>query len=79
MGYAAIIVACITVAGQVFTAVLVILLKRFVSPPSGDTLGNVVERTHHQSAVTTAGVKALIEHQGCGELPPELKPDRMEP
>lgn len=62
MGWAAIIVASITVVGQAFTAVLVILLRRFVAPPSGNTLGEVAERSHHLAAVNTAALKAVVEH-----------------
>jgi hypothetical protein len=73
MGYAIIVAAVIAAVGTVTNTVLTILLRRFVSPPSGDTLGEVAERAHHLAAVGVAGVKWIAEHSNGGDLPAEMK------
>lgn len=62
MGYAIVIAALIAAVGSVATTWLQVRTRRELRPPSGGTIGEAVERTHHLSAVNTAALKAVIEH-----------------
>jgi len=73
MGYAVVIAAVVAAAGTVTNTVLTIFLRRFVSPPSGGTLGEIAERAHHNSVVGVAGVKYMARQVNHGELPAEIE------
>lgn len=62
MGYAIVVAALIAACGSVLTTWLQVRTRRDLRPPSGGTIGEAVERTHHLAAVNTAGLKALVEH-----------------
>ena len=56
MGYAVVIASVVAAGGAIANTVLTVLLRRFVSPPSGDTLGNVAEKAHHAAEASAAGM-----------------------
>lgn len=66
MGYAMVATASIAAVASVLNTVLSVLLRRFMRPPSGGTLGEVVERTEHVSHVTAAGVKQIAHEMTNG-------------
>lgn len=72
MGYAIIIAALIAAVGSVTTTWLQVKVRRDLKTPSGGTIGEVAERSHHLAAVNTAGIKALIEGTEGVEWPPEM-------
>lgn len=76
MGYAMVATASIAAVASVLNTVLSFLLRRFMQPPSGGTLGEVAERAEHAANVTAAGVNAIsrelvAERRRRGETPPE--------
>lgn len=72
MGYAMVITASIAAGASLLNTVLAVLLRRFLQPPSGGTLGEVAEKAHHASAVNTAALKELVQaERGRDLVPPE--------
>ena len=59
MGYAVVIASVIAACGAIANTVLTVLLKRFVRPPSGGTLGEVAEKAQHAAEVGAAGMDAI--------------------
>jgi hypothetical protein len=70
MGYAIIIAALIAAIGSVVSSWLAFKTRSDLRVPSGGTIGEVVERAHHQSAVNTGALKALVDHTRGVEWPP---------
>jgi hypothetical protein len=68
MGYAMVITASIAAGASLLNTALAFMLRRSVRPPSGGTLGEVAERTHHSSAVNTAGIKTLLANDAARKL-----------
>lgn len=79
MGYAIIIAALIAAVGSVTTTWLQLKVRREIKPPSGGTIGEIAERSHHLAAVNTAGIRALLEHTDGLDWPPLLDPDDDKP
>jgi hypothetical protein len=67
MGYAMVITASIAAGASLLNTALAFMLRRFMAPPSGGTLGEAVERTHAQSAVSAAGIKKLVDGRAADE------------
>lgn len=74
MGYAIIIAALIAAVGSVTTTWLQVKTRRDIRPPSGGTLGDIAERSHHLVAVNTAGIKTLVDNTEGVTWPPPVDP-----
>lgn len=59
-----VLVALITAAVQLITLYVVVMNRRDIRPPSGGTLGEVVERAHQLSAADVALSVAVLGHAG---------------
>jgi hypothetical protein len=79
MGYAMVITASIAAGASLLNTALAFMLRRFMAPPSGGTLGEVAEKAHHSSTVNTAGIKTLLKRQEhadqAAEAVKEVAPD----
>jgi hypothetical protein len=74
MGYAIVIAAVVAALGTVTNTVLTLLLRRFVQPPSGGTLGEVAERAQHAAEAGAAGMTEIAKRIGPALAPPGSSP-----
>jgi hypothetical protein len=56
-----VIVACITLAGVIFTGLCQLFFFWYIKPPSGGRLGRMMEQVHANSSATVAAVTGLQE------------------